>query len=183
MIKLKNLINENSSSTYSYGCGMLYFDFPEIEQIHNLISPSDLYIEDGDSTYGLEDEPHTTLLYGLHDEVSPISIDKTLGKFTYGNCKIHTPSLFKNEKYDVLKFDVSGDNLHQTNTELKKFPHTSSYPNYHPHLTIAYIKAGEGNKYVNMLNKSGMNEFSLTPQYGIYSTSNGKKHRIEINKI
>ncbi len=183
MIKLKNLINENSSSNYSYGCVMLYFDFPEIKVIHNLIFPSDLYVDDGDSTYGLEDEPHTTLLYGLHDEVSPISIDKTLNKFTYGKCKIHTPSLFKNEKYDVLKFDVSGDNLHETNEELKKFPHTSSYPTYHPHLTIAYVKPGMGTKYVNMLNRGGLAEFLLMPEYAVYSTPNGKKYHTDINTI
>lgn len=180
MIKLKDLINENSQSTYDYGCVMLYFDFPQMEKIHNLISPSDIYTEEGDKTFGLEDEPHTTLLYGLHDGVSDADIDKILSKHTYKVCKIHTPSLFENEKYDVLKFEVSGDNLHETNSELRKFPHTTSFPDYNPHLTIGYIKKGEGKKYVNMLNKSGLNEFQLIPQYGVYSKPNGGKTYIDI---
>jgi hypothetical protein len=88
--------------------------------------------------------------------------------------------LFENEKYDVLKFEVVGDNLHETNADLKKFPHTTSFPDYNPHLTIAYLKKGEGSKYVNMLNKAGLNEFWLAPQYGVYSKPNGSKTHIQI---
>lgn len=180
MIKLKDLMKENSQSTYDYGCVMLYFDFPEIQKIHKLISPSDVYTEEGDNTYGLEDEPHTTLLYGLHEGVSNVDVDETLSRYTYYTCKIHNPSLFENEKYDVLKFEVEGDNLHETNADLKKFPHTTSFPDYNPHLTIAYLKKGEGRKYVNMLNKAGLNEFWLAPQYGVYSKPNGGKSYIQI---
>jgi hypothetical protein len=181
MIKLKDLIKENSKSTYSFGCVMLYFTFPEIKKIHSLISPSDIYTEDGDNTFGLEDEPHTTLLYGLHEGVSDADVERVLDKYTYYTCKIHTPSLFNNESYDVLKFEVSGDNLHQTNGDLKQLPHTSSYPNYIPHLTIGYIKKGEGQKYVNMLNNAGLNEFWLAPQYGVYSKPDGSKSHIQLH--
>lgn len=181
MIKLKELIKENSQSTYDYGCVMLYFTFSEMDKIHSLISPTDIYTEDGDSTFGLEDEPHTTLLYGLHEGVADMDVDKTLSEYTYYTCKIHTPSLFENQKYDVLKFEVVGDNLHETNADLKRFPHTTSYPDYHPHLTIGYLKPSMGKKYVNMLNKAGLNEFRLAPQYGVYSKPNGSKTKIKLN--
>ena len=181
MIKLKNLIKENSKSTYDYGCVMLYFTFPEIKKIHSLISPSDIYTEESDNTFGLEDEPHTTLLYGLHDGVSNLQVEQILNKYTYYTCKIHNPSLFENEKYDVLKFEVVGDNLHETNSDLKGLPHTTSYPDYNPHLTIGYIKKGEGKKYVNMLNKGGLNEFWLAPQYGVYSKPDGSKSHIQLH--
>jgi hypothetical protein len=181
MIKLKDLINENSKSTYSFGCVMLYFTFPEIKKIHSLISPSDIYTEEGDNTFGLEDEPHTTLLYGLHEGVGNRDVEEVLNRYTYYTCKIHNPSLFNNESYDVLKFEVTGDNLHQTNADLKQLPHTTSYPNYNPHLTIGYIKKGEGQKYVNMLNKAGLNEFELTPQYGVYSKPGGSKSYIQLH--
>jgi hypothetical protein len=180
MIKLTDLLKENSSSTYDYGCVMLYFIFPEINKIHDTINPSHLYTEDGDSTYGIEDEPHTTLLYGLHKEVSLNDVSGVLDKYTYHTCKIHNPSLFENEKYDVLKFDVIGDNLHETNADLKEFPFTSNYPNYHPHLTVAYLKPGMGKKYVDMLNKTKSNEFWLEPQYAVYSESDGTKTKINI---
>jgi hypothetical protein len=32
MIKLIDLLKENSSSTYDYGCVMLFFDFPELSK-------------------------------------------------------------------------------------------------------------------------------------------------------
>lgn len=179
MIKLKNLIKENSDSTYDYGCAMIYFSFPEISKIHNMIDTNDIYTEDGDNTYGLEDEPHTTLLYGLHKEVGTNDVENITDKYTYYTCKIYNPSLFENEKYDVLKFDVSGDNLKETNSDLTKLPHTTDYPNYHPHLTIGYLKSGMGKKYVEMINKS-TSEFFLAPQYVIYSKPDGSKDKINI---
>lgn len=33
----KQVLKENSSSTYEYGCAMIYFTFPELEQIQSLI--------------------------------------------------------------------------------------------------------------------------------------------------
>jgi 2'-5' RNA ligase len=180
MIKLTDLLKENSSSTYDYGCVMLYFGFPEINKIHDAINPSHIYTEDGDTTYGLEDEPHTTLLYGLHNEVTLEDVSDVLDNYTYYTCKIHNPSLFENEKYDVLKFDVVGDNLHETNADLKQFPFTSNYPKYHPHLTVAYLNPGMGKKYVDMLNKVKANEFWLAPQYAVYSEADGTKTKINI---
>ena len=180
MIKLINLLKENSTSTYDYGCVMLYFNFIEINKIHDAIKPSDIYTENGDSSYGLEDEPHTTLLYGLHKEVSLTDVISVLDNYTYYTCKIYNPSLFENEKYDVLKFDVKGDNLKETNAELKQLPFTSDYPKYHPHLTVAYVKSGMGKKYVDMLNNKKSNEFRLAPQYAVFSEADGTRTKINI---
>jgi 2'-5' RNA ligase len=180
MIKLLDLLKENSTSTYDYGCVMLYFNFPQINKIHDAIDPKDIYSESEDKTFGLEDEPHTTLLYGLHEEVSLDDIKQVLNEFVYDKCIVHTPSLFENEKYDVLKFDVKGNNLHETNASLKQFPFTSNFPNYHPHLTIGYLKPGTGKRYVEMLNKAKANKYELIPQYAVYSQPDGIKNQINI---
>ena len=183
MIKLRDLIEENSNSIYNYGCVMLYFNFPTLEKIHNFIELEDIYTEEGDKTYGLEDEPHTTLLYGLHKEVSSEDVKSVLDHVEFGECKINNASLFENDNYDVLKFDVSSvsDNqsLHRANRLLKQFPYTSDFPNYHPHLTIGYIKKGLGQKYVNIFKTL---EFELHPQYGVYSQPDGIKTKIKINE-
>lgn len=55
---------------YEYGCVMLYFDFPSMFKIQDIINPKDIYEEEDDNTYGLEKHPHTTLLYGLHEGVT-----------------------------------------------------------------------------------------------------------------
>jgi hypothetical protein len=182
MIKLKDLIKENSNSTYDYGCVMLYFNFPEINKIHDAINPKHVYTEEGDKTFGLENEPHTTLLYGLHPEVTLDNVKEVLSGYTYAPCTIYSPSLFKNEKYDVLKFDVKGSNLHKTNEALKEYPYTSDFPDYHPHLTIGYIQSGMGQRYVDMLNTAiPASGYQLVPQYAVYSMPNGTKHKIKIN--
>ena len=54
---------KDDDKTYSYGCAMLYFDFPKMDELHKSIDEDDIYSEDG---HGLETEPHCTLLYGLH---------------------------------------------------------------------------------------------------------------------
>ena len=182
-MKLKQLLKpilEETKPVYEYGCAMLYFNFPEIDKIQNAINPTHLYIEDTNGGYGFEDEPHTTFLYGLHNNVSVDDVKGILSQFIYGECKAFNPSLFENEKFDVLKFDVNGPNLHETNTELSKLPHTTSYPEYHPHLTIAYLKPGMGKQYIETLNKNKANEFRLVPQYAIYSEPNGTKTKINI---
>jgi len=174
-MKLLDLITEQKNT---YGCAMLYFDFPKINDIHNLIDNEHIYNDE--EGYGLEKEPHVTLLYGLHDVVGDDLIRNVLNKFTFGNIKIHTPSLFNNEKYDVLKFDVDGDKLHDCNGHLKKYPHTSDYPDYHPHLTVGYLKKGFGQKYVDKL---GSLNFDLQPKYAVYSKSTGEKVKIPIKFV
>ncbi len=172
----ERFILEKSGDTYDSGCVMLYFNFPEINKIHDTINPSDLYEENGDRSYGIEDEPHCTLLYGLKPDVSLDEVTSIVNRFKFGECKIHNASLFENA-YDVLKFDVDADLLHDCNAALSKLPHTSTFPDYHPHLTIAYLKKGMGKKYCDMLNDVS---FILNPSYVVYSEADGTKTKIEI---
>lgn len=180
MIKLIDLLKENTKSKYEYGCVMLYFKFPELFEFKKHIDNKDIYTEEGDKTYGLEDEPHCTLLYGLHEEVTLDEVKGVLNSYTFGPdpLKLYNISIFENEKYDVLKFDVEGKILHEINKELKQFPFTSNFPDYHPHLTIGYLKPGMGKKYINIFKNK---EHNLIPEYGIYSQPDGTKTKIKIN--
>jgi len=178
-MKLVELLKEISTQSYDYGCAMVYFKFPELEDIHKLINKEDTYTEDEDKSFGLEDEPHCTLLYGLHKEVSKQDVESVLDNYTFHTCKLTNPSLFENEKYDVLKFEVRGDNLNEINSDLKEFPHTTSYPDYNPHLTIGYLKPGTGQKYADKI-KEIYDDIWLAPQFCVYSTPSGEKHKISI---
>lgn len=179
----EDFVLEKSTDTYSKGCVMLYFNFPDIKKIHEIISKEDLYEKDDDRTFGLEDEPHITLLYGLENTVTTNEVKSIIDNVSFGPCKLHNASLFENE-YDVLKFDVGyvnkGDSfLHKCNTSLSTLPYQNDYPKYHPHMTIAYLKKGLGKKYVDMLNQ---NEYILSPTHGIFSQPDGTKTKIDINK-
>lgn len=178
---IKKLL-ENSTSTYEYSCVMLYFSFPQMKDLHNLIQREDIYEDpDGDQTYGLEDKPHCTLLFGLHEGVSLEDIKSVLDKYKFDGCKIFNPSKFDNEKYDVFKFDVMGGPLHEINKDLRKFPYTNKYDEYHPHMTVGYLQVGKAQKYIDLFNKEGFNEFDLIPQYAVYSYPDGSEDKIQIN--
>ncbi len=177
----EQFVNENSKSTYDYGCAMVYFDFPTINELHSQIDEEDLYTEEGDKTYGLEDEPHATLLYGIHsDEIQDNEIIDKLKETDIGKIILHNASLFENDKYDVLKLDAFNGKLHELNDKLKEFPFTSDYPDYHPHTTIAYIKKGKGKKYVD---KFKGNHFEVFPSKYVYSKPDGSKLEEKIEQL
>jgi len=174
-------INEAKKDTkkkYPYGCSMIYFDFPQMKIIHDDILEDDVFTEEG---YGLETEPHVTLLYGLHSD--EIKDDEVLDISSNGITSIGlgNPSLFENEKYDVLKFDAEADFLHKINGELSKLPHTTDFPNYHPHCTIAYLKPGKGKKYAEMFKNR---VYEVFPTKVVYSKPDGTKleERFELKK-
>jgi 2'-5' RNA ligase len=178
---INNLLRENIKQ--EYGCVMLFFDFPKLKQIHKLIDKKDLCIDKEDP---LENYPHVTLLYGLHEEVTTLEVEEVIKNYKFTPLKLYNPSLFEKDEYDVLKFEVGyqtkgGNYLRKINKELSNFPHTNDYPNYQPHSTIAYIKPGLGQKYVDLLNKNQQNEYELTPEYVIYSKSDGTQEEIKIN--
>lgn len=178
MISIRKLLLEDKGK-HTYGCVMLYFKFPQLKKIQSEIDEEDIYKgEDGsERTFGLETDPHITLLYGLHEGVSILEVKSVLNQLTFSTCTVHNASLFTDPEYDVLKFDVSGQNLKEANKALKEFPFTSDFDVYHPHLTIGYLKPGTGKKYTKML--SGF-KFNLTPVYAVYSMTDGTKNKIKI---
>lgn len=168
---IKKKLNESSNRVNEYGCLMVFFDFPQLKDIQSLIDPNDVYDEPG---YGLEDEPHVTILYGFHDDVSLEDIKDKIKGIKIGYIKLNDPSLFENE-YDVLKFTADGEGLYEANSRVVSLPHTTDYPDYNPHSTIGYIKKGMGSKYVELLKQKGMDNFTLKPLYFVYSEPNGNK--------
>jgi hypothetical protein len=69
-------LEEEKTNKIEYGCLMLDVPFQNWQKVLSRISKEDLYEDDGD-TYGLEDKPHATVIYGLHEEVK----DEKLIKF------------------------------------------------------------------------------------------------------
>jgi len=85
-------------------------------------------------------------------------------------------SIFENDNFDVVKFDIIGDSktkLNKMNAKLVKLPHTTDYPDYHPHTTIAYVKAGTGNDYTKTLSKE--DSLVVKPNKVVYSKANGEQ--------
>lgn len=142
-------LNENKTRPVEYGVLMLNFNIPNWKEIIGKIHPDDLYNEPG---FGLEEEPHVTALYGFHDEVTAEDVKEAAKKYSRKPIavKLTGISLFqsKNRPFDVVKFDVNSAELGRLNKRLQKLPNTNEFNDYHPHMTIAYVKKGAGAKYV-----------------------------------
>lgn len=101
---------------------------------------------------GRETAPHVTVKYGLHDE-NPDKIRDIVASHPPINVTIGKTSIFPDDGqrgYDVVKADVDSPALHKLNKAIADAaPHTDTYPTYQPHVTIAYVKPGEGQKYAD----------------------------------
>lgn len=150
---ITSTINENDAPR-KFGCLMLQFDEEGWkDEVESMIDENDLYEEE--EGHGLELEPHCTVLYGFHDD--EFSLDKCMDMLVPSeDVKVSTKkiSLFENEKYDVLKYDIESEDLNRLNSEFSdSFKNTNDYPEYHAHCTIAYLKPGMGKKYVKDVEK------------------------------
>ena len=135
-----------------------------IRQLQEQIDRHDLQPTDyGDeSDTGLEMNSHVTVLYGLHtgdgeelralvSVLGPIAIQ--LGECSVFHADMSKPPDPDKPKYDVLKIEVISKGLHKLHESLKEnFEYTSTFPDYKPHITIAYVKPGMGSYYADRFN-------------------------------
>ena len=118
-------------------------------EIISVIDKDDIYTEDGDDTYGLLEKPHLTIIYGLHENVTLKQVRSVFNSFA-GQIIVNIDgiSIFENEKFDVVKFNVAKDaGLQYLHDGLSKLPNSDEYPEYKPHITLCYAKKGTGIKY------------------------------------
>jgi 2'-5' RNA ligase len=174
--KLRRALLEGDKASYEYGAVMLYLKPPKKfwDMIQSTIGDDDLYTgKDNEGRYGREDEPHVTVLYGLHADIKDDDIEEKIKNMSAPEIKLQKVSPFENDDFDVVKFDVEGDGLFDMNKDFVKLPHTSDYPDYHPHATIAYVKKGKGKELSKDL--SDDDAITLTPDKVVYSKADGTK--------
>lgn len=112
--------------------------------IARTIDPADL-AEDG-----IETDSHVTVKFGLHAD-TPKEVQQLLSSESPIRLKMGKVSLFQNPDADVLKVEIDSPDLHRLNKKLSSLPHTDTHPDYKPHATIAYLKPGKGQKYVDRI--------------------------------
>ncbi|HET6373687.1 MAG TPA: diguanylate cyclase, partial [Candidatus Polarisedimenticolia bacterium] len=137
--------------------------------------PDSILAEDGRET-----RPHITVKYGLEtDDVAPVQsilageapIKVKLGKVSIFPAKEGAP-------YDVVKADVDSPDLHRLNAKIADaLPTTDTHPEYKPHVTLAYVKPGEGKRFVGDAALAG---HEITLDKVTFTSRDGKEHSIPL---
>lgn len=135
-------------SDYSYGCVMVSLSIPNWNEILEHIDIRDLYKPE-ENRYGLETEPHITILYGLHETVSDAEVEDIVMSYKGSEITIDVTGIevFECDEYDVVKMSVFSQKISQMHYDMEKLPNSDKHPQYKPHITIAYVKKGTGKKY------------------------------------
>jgi 2'-5' RNA ligase len=135
-------------------------------------------IFDKDGNQGREDNPHITILYGIVDDAPQQVIDLLQGKPQI-RATLGKVSIFENDDYDVVKISVESEDLGDLQKLLwDEVDHESDYPEYKPHVTIAYVNPGCGSSY------SGADDFEgteITFDTVVFSSSDEEKTNIPLD--
>jgi hypothetical protein len=98
--------------------------------------------------------PHVTFIFGFTNRI-PITESRQLMAEVLEHCPKtlgidRRPSLFQNEDFDVLKFNVHvPDCLRGYRSRvMSRYDCKQNYPDWIPHLTVGYLKRGTGIKYL-----------------------------------
>lgn len=170
--EFKKLNEKTEDQSYKSGCLMGYFATPFKNP---KIDKKDIYDND-EHEYGLEIEPHVTILYGLDDKkINEDELVKLFSLIEGPEVSTSKISLFKNDKYDVVKWDIDSEELAILNKMVTSmFPYKSDYPDYHAHSTIFYGIKGKCDDYCKIFKKP----FTKKIDYWVYSKANGRKIKI-----
>ena len=175
---MSELLLENDAPR-PYGCLMGYTPVEYKPRIINVaktaVLPSSVYTEPNDSSYGYEEDPHVTLKYGYSPDLTKFDLANILKGIKPFVVTLKALNLFENEKFDVLKFEVEpNEQLMEIRRRCDGYPNQDKYPDYKPHVTLAYIKKGSFKELKKNLNiKFPISRFK-------YSGANGKKLMINL---
>ena len=171
----KNMLNEEKDCTgHKYGCVMIYLHIDNWNNIISTINIDDVYQSNDITQY-----PHITALYGLKDSVTENDIKDILDKYkdVKFNIEVDGIDIFENDDFDVVKMNIKSNILHQLNSDLRNLPYVSDYPDYKPHVTIGFVKPGEGKKYINI---SYTAKLDNNIKYVLFTKPDGTKCKFDI---
>ncbi len=165
-------------TTEIYNFSSVQIDLPQ-EIAQKVILWGDKNIDDEDLyEFGRELDPHITVFYGLHNAKSNI-VTKVLRGFEHFYVTLGEVSTFTtNDNFDVVKVEVYSKELHRMHTMLKRLPHTQKYPDYKPHVTIAYVRKN----YCRCITGS-FTDVNFKVENVFFSSTTGKKTKIKLNEF
>jgi hypothetical protein len=160
------------------GCVMMTVDVPEWDNICSIVNTEDVYSPDED--HGIEHDPHVTVLYGFYSFVLPNEVIEILRQFEPPKVLFGSIGIFEDHPdFDIVMINVTSEDLTKMNLSLAKLPNEETFPNYKPHVTIAYVKKGTAKKYEGIQLEIPTELFL---DEAIYSMPNGQKISLELHE-
>lgn len=171
---------------YSYSCLMAELPRPLANKVREYAAsiPDRFIYQSRDGEQGREDHPHITVKYGIHtmdlkdivdllDSQPPIRV--RLGHITS----------FLTEKYIVLKVSVQGDGLFALNRKVcNTLECTDTFPEYRPHITIAYMRRNEQNPYYyQRYCNNSLDGLEVILDEFTFTTPEGGNHPIRLRSV
>lgn len=135
---------------YNYSCLMAVFPddiAARVRAFSYAIPDSDIY-EIDDVEHGRPEEIHCTVKYGIHT-ADPDELIELLAEHDLVRAELRDVTVFDNPDCVVLKIDVDSPELAEVNALISaKLKCTDTFPDYKPHVSIAYLKhRAEDQKY------------------------------------
>lgn len=123
------------------GCVMLNVSSKKIEDFK--VDSKDLVESEYNGDF------HVTLLYGLNATISKKEITEKI-KYEWQKVKVEWMKIFEWEESDVLVLECKKEKwLTDINASLRELDYQNDYPDYSPHITLAYCKKWEAKKYLS----------------------------------
>lgn len=142
---------------HSYGCLMLKTGGGNLVELQNLISSDDIfYTKEFENPKYIRETFHVTLLYGFIDNLDPDDIFSKVKDIIPKTVYLSHIDMFELENSDCIIAKVKPtQELLNVNKKLRdSYQYYSSFDDYIPHVTIAYVKKGKGQEYVESLSKA-----------------------------
>lgn len=131
----------------------------------------------------LETVPHCTVLYGLDASLQdPEAIRQavaSVGPISYLLGALGCFPGVGDGGTDCIWMAASGPGLLELRNCLLRLPHTLTHATYHPHITLAYVQAGQGQRYAGQeVGPFGQ----VIPAYSLtFCEANGQQHDIPLS--
>lgn len=112
----------------------------KIKTVQGTMDPNDLDVK------GLEDDLHVTLRYGVEDNAD--SAVAALSTTPKARARVKGVTVFPTEDGDAVVLELDSKDLQANRHIADTIPgKANDYPDYRPHITVAYVKPGLGEKY------------------------------------
>lgn len=169
------LLLEKETPT-EFGCLMIYLDSEQKDEVLEFIKRN-FSERELDPTEGAETEPHVTVAYGFYPDVDVQEIRNFIKQNFPATIHFQLKNItkFDNDEYDVIKVDVEGEELSELHYALREHFGDRldvTYPDYHPHMTLAYCKKGMSD---HLLDDEEFNGWEISSDKFIFSEPGMKK--------